>query len=176
MAGVVVEQSERDLVERGLYRADLGQDVDAVAVVFDHSLHSTDLALDATEAVAEGVLGCGVAAGLGDGRAGHWGLLRGVDEERLAYPQGVWYSPLAHTPLPYQFLRMTDTIQTREYTVHGMTCAHCVRSVREEVSEIPRASAVDVDLASGRLTVTGICVEDDAVRSAVAEAGYEVAE
>jgi copper chaperone CopZ len=65
--------------------------------------------------------------------------------------------------------------ETRIYAVHGMTCDHCVLSVREEVSEIGGVSAVDVELASGRLTVTGRQVSDDAVRDAVAEAGYEVA-
>jgi copper chaperone len=65
--------------------------------------------------------------------------------------------------------------ETRDYTVTGMTCSHCVLSVREEVSEVPGVSAVDVDLVSGRLTVTGQQVSDDAVREAVAEAGYEVA-
>jgi copper chaperone CopZ len=64
--------------------------------------------------------------------------------------------------------------QTREYAVDGMTCAHCVLSVREEVSEVPGVSAVDVDLASGRMTVAGDDISDDAVRAAVAEAGYEV--
>jgi copper chaperone CopZ len=61
----------------------------------------------------------------------------------------------------------------RVYTVAGMTCGHCVMSVREEVSEIAGVQAVDVDLASGRLTVTGD-VSDEAVKGAVAEAGYEV--
>jgi copper chaperone CopZ len=65
--------------------------------------------------------------------------------------------------------------ETRIYAVHGMTCDHCVLSVREEVSEVGGVSAVDVELASGRLTVTGRQVSDDAVRDAVAEAGYEVA-
>jgi copper chaperone len=69
---------------------------------------------------------------------------------------------------------MTHTIQTRDYTVRGMTCAHCVLSVREEVSEVPGVSTVDVDLASGRMTVAGDDVRDDAVRAAVANAGYEV--
>jgi copper chaperone len=55
-----------------------------------------------------------------------------------------------------------------------MTCAHCVLSVREEVAEIPGVTAVNVDLASGRLTVTGDDVRDEAIRAAVAEAGYEV--
>ena len=65
--------------------------------------------------------------------------------------------------------------ETRDYTVDGMTCSHCALSVREEVSDVPGVSAVDVDLVCGRLTVTGQQVSDDAVRDAVAEAGYEVA-
>ena len=72
---------------------------------------------------------------------------------------------------------MTEPTQpeTRTFTVEGMTCSHCVLSVREEVSEVPGVSAVDVDLGSGRLTVTGRNLSDDAVEGAVAEAGYEVA-
>jgi copper chaperone CopZ len=65
--------------------------------------------------------------------------------------------------------------ENRDYTVQGMTCDHCVLSVREEVAEVPGVSAVDVDLASGRLTVTGRDLSDVAVYDAVAEAGYEVA-
>jgi copper chaperone len=63
----------------------------------------------------------------------------------------------------------------REMIVVGMTCDHCVLSVREEVSEVPGVTAVDVDLASGRLTVAGTGFTDAAVKAAVAEAGYEVA-
>ena len=70
---------------------------------------------------------------------------------------------------------MSQTEPIREYVVEGMTCAHCVLSVREEVSEVPGVSEVDVDLASGRLTVAGSGIDDDAVRAAVVEAGYEVA-
>lgn len=69
----------------------------------------------------------------------------------------------------------TENAETRDYTVEGMTCSHCVLSVREEVSAVPGVRAVDVDLASGRLTVSGSGIDDDAVRAAVAEAGYEVA-
>lgn len=61
------------------------------------------------------------------------------------------------------------------YTVTGMTCGHCVRSVTEEVTEIPGVTGVDVDLDSGLLTVTSEEPVDDAlVRAAVAEAGYQV--
>lgn len=62
---------------------------------------------------------------------------------------------------------------TRHYAVHGMTCDHCVRSVTEEVFEVPGVAAVDVDLGSGEMTVTGDGLDDDAIAAAVADAGYE---
>ena len=64
--------------------------------------------------------------------------------------------------------------QSHTYTVSGMTCSHCVLSVREEVSEVAGVQDVDVDLSTGRLTVTGESVSDEAVAAAVADAGYEV--
>ena len=71
---------------------------------------------------------------------------------------------------------MTDSSTqptTRTYTVTGMTCAHCVASVTEEVSEVEGVTDVAVDLASGSLTVTSDQpVPDDSVRAAVEEAGY----
>ena len=67
-------------------------------------------------------------------------------------------------------------MSTATYTVTGMTCGHCVSAVTEEVTAVPGVTAVDVDLASGRLTVTSDApVDDDAVRAAVDEAGYELA-
>jgi len=62
------------------------------------------------------------------------------------------------------------------WTVTGMTCGHCVQSVTEEVSGVPGAQEVEVDLASGVLTVSSDQPLDDAaVRAAVEEAGYQVA-
>lgn len=67
-------------------------------------------------------------------------------------------------------------MSTATYTVVGMTCAHCVVSVTEEVSGVPGVRDVDIDLATGALTVTGESTLDDAaVRAAVEEAGYELA-
>ncbi len=65
--------------------------------------------------------------------------------------------------------------QTREFTVSGMTCRHCVQSVEEEVREVAGVTGVEVELDTGRLAVSGEGVDDDAVRAAVREAGYEVA-
>jgi copper chaperone CopZ len=60
-------------------------------------------------------------------------------------------------------------------TVSGMTCGHCVASVTEEVQEIPGVEQVDVVLETGALTVTSAePLDDETVRSAVEEAGYQL--
>jgi len=67
-------------------------------------------------------------------------------------------------------------MSTATYTVTGMTCAHCVNAVSEEVGAVPGVTAVEVDLASGALTVTSDApVDDAAVAAAVDEAGYALA-
>jgi copper chaperone CopZ len=62
---------------------------------------------------------------------------------------------------------------SRQYRISGLSCSHCVASVREEVESLPGVEDAHVDLASGRLTVQGDA-EIDAIRAAVREAGYEV--
>ncbi len=62
---------------------------------------------------------------------------------------------------------------TSTYHVEGMTCGHCVNSVRDEVAKIAGVEAVDVDLATGRLQIassTAVAAAD--VLAAVDEAGY----
>jgi copper chaperone CopZ len=67
-------------------------------------------------------------------------------------------------------------MSSTSYSVVGMTCGHCANSVSEEVSQVPGVTHVDVDLASGGLTVTSDTeVDDDAIQAAVEEAGYQVA-
>ena len=67
-------------------------------------------------------------------------------------------------------------MSTATYTVVGMTCGHCVNSVTEEIGQVPGVTDVNVDLASGALTVRSEAdVDDSAVRAAVEEAGYQVA-
>ncbi|MCP2363245.1 copper ion binding protein [Nonomuraea thailandensis] len=69
------------------------------------------------------------------------------------------------------------TMSTATYTVHGMTCGHCVSSVKEEVSEVAGVTNVEVDLASGLLTVDSDGpVERARIAAAVEDAGYELAD
>jgi copper chaperone CopZ len=60
------------------------------------------------------------------------------------------------------------------YRVQGMTCAHCVAAVTEEVGRIPGAEHVDVDLESGTLAISGEDIDAAEVRAAVEEAGYSL--
>ncbi|GAA1687420.1 heavy-metal-associated domain-containing protein [Microbacterium sediminicola] len=64
---------------------------------------------------------------------------------------------------------------TFTYQVTGMTCGHCERSVREEVSQIPGVEVLDVSATNGTLSLSADSVDDAAVREAVNEAGYEAA-
>lgn len=68
-------------------------------------------------------------------------------------------------------------MSTATYTVKGMTCDHCVSSVREEVGEIPGVTSVEVSLESGVLTVESDSpIERTDIVTAVKTAGYEVAD
>lgn len=58
-------------------------------------------------------------------------------------------------------------------TVTGMTCAHCVASVTEEVTEVPGVQSVEVVLETGQLTVVSAApIPEEAIAAAVSEAGY----
>ncbi|MDN5744299.1 MAG: cation transporter [Nocardioidaceae bacterium] len=64
---------------------------------------------------------------------------------------------------------------TQTYTVTGMTCAHCVSSVTEELREITGVEDVAVDLATGAVSVTSAePLQESAVKDAVEEAGYQL--
>ncbi|WP_378734025.1 heavy-metal-associated domain-containing protein [Nocardia brasiliensis] len=62
------------------------------------------------------------------------------------------------------------------YTVTGMTCGHCVSSVKAEIGKIDGVTSVDVDLATGAVKVDSTApIADTDIAAAVDEAGYEVA-
>ena len=65
---------------------------------------------------------------------------------------------------------------TRTYTVNGMTCEHCVHAITGEVSKIAGVSDVTVDLTGKTVAVTADTIDEAAVRAAIDEAGYVVAD
>ncbi|MBC6450882.1 heavy-metal-associated domain-containing protein [Actinokineospora xionganensis] len=65
--------------------------------------------------------------------------------------------------------------ESTTYTVTGMTCGHCVQSVRDEVGRIDGVTSVKVDLPTGAVTVeSDRDLAEAEVRAAVEEAGYEL--
>ena len=59
------------------------------------------------------------------------------------------------------------------YRVDGMSCEHCVVAVTGEVGDVAGVTAVDVDLTSKLVTVSGAAIDDAAVVAAIDEAGYD---
>lgn len=60
----------------------------------------------------------------------------------------------------------------QSFKVTGMTCAHCVRAVTDAVRGVDAAADVKVDLAEGRVTVSGGTATAAQVASAIAAEGY----
>lgn len=68
-----------------------------------------------------------------------------------------------------------ETMSTLTYSVPGVSCAHCQAAITEEVSTLAGVDAVDVDLETKTVTVTGDPLDQAAIIAAIDEAGYEVA-
>ena len=70
----------------------------------------------------------------------------------------------------------TEIDRTIELSVDGMTCGHCVMSVKEELGEIPGVKNVEVILISGATSkgtgLTDTPLDDAALGDAVSEAGF----
>ncbi len=65
---------------------------------------------------------------------------------------------------------------TRSYRVTGMTCGHCAGAVTQEVGSLPGVIDVQVEIASGDVTVTSTRpLTDDEISAAIDEAGYDLA-
>jgi copper chaperone CopZ len=65
--------------------------------------------------------------------------------------------------------------ETVTYRVPRMTCEHCRAAVTNELSSVAGVESVAVDLDEKLVTVRGSSLEDAALRTAIDEAGYEVA-
>ncbi|WEV27679.1 heavy-metal-associated domain-containing protein [Streptomyces sp. 71268] len=75
---------------------------------------------------------------------------------------------------PTESRQSADDITT-VYTVTGMTCGHCEGAVTEEVSALDGVTSVKAEAASGQVTVVSTAaLDDEAVRAAIDEAGYEL--
>ncbi|GGZ73139.1 MULTISPECIES: heavy-metal-associated domain-containing protein [Streptomyces] len=64
---------------------------------------------------------------------------------------------------------------TTVYKVSGMTCGHCEGAVSNEVSALDGVTSVQAVAKTGEVTVVSAApLDEEAVRAAVDEAGYEL--
>jgi copper chaperone CopZ len=70
----------------------------------------------------------------------------------------------------------TEGSVTTVYRVTGMSCGHCEGAVSSEISEISGVTSVKAVASTGEVTVvSGAPLDEEAVRAAVDEAGFELA-
>ncbi|GGW79226.1 heavy-metal-associated domain-containing protein [Streptomyces lomondensis] len=72
----------------------------------------------------------------------------------------------------------TDTTGsvTTVYKVSGMSCGHCEGAVSGELSQLSGVSSVTAVASTGEVTVVSTApLDDETVRAAVDEAGFELA-
>ncbi|MGW0813904.1 heavy-metal-associated domain-containing protein [Streptomyces viridiviolaceus] len=69
----------------------------------------------------------------------------------------------------------TPVSVTTVYKVSGMSCGHCEGAVSGEISELPGVGSVKAVASTGEVTVVSeVPLDDEAVRAAVDEAGFEL--
>ena len=66
--------------------------------------------------------------------------------------------------------------ETLRYRVPGVSCGHCRAAIASEVGRVPGVQSVEVDLEAKTVAVEGIGLDDTALRGAIDDAGYDVAE
>ena len=66
-------------------------------------------------------------------------------------------------------------MSTSTVTVSGMTCGPCASSVRKAVGGIAGVISVDVDLASGQVTIdSNDAIDANSIKNAVEGAGFQM--
>ncbi len=58
--------------------------------------------------------------------------------------------------------------------IEGMSCGHCVMHVQSALEGVPGVASAKVDLLERSAMVEGDAFDDQALRAAVADAGYKV--
>ncbi len=65
-------------------------------------------------------------------------------------------------------------MKVQTLSISGMTCGHCVMSVKKELSKVEGLTINSVKIGSAEVTVDESKVTDQKLQEAVAEAGYSV--
>ncbi|HEY8363332.1 MAG TPA: copper ion binding protein [Tissierellaceae bacterium] len=60
--------------------------------------------------------------------------------------------------------------------VEGMSCSHCEMAVKKAVGALAGVKSVEVDLKTKKVEVEGENLNDNLIKEAIEEAGYDVVE
>ncbi|HAP35684.1 MAG TPA: copper chaperone [Bacteroidetes bacterium] len=65
-------------------------------------------------------------------------------------------------------------MKTVQLAIHGMTCGHCVMSLKKELSKIAGLTINSVEIGKANIEIDEIKVTHQSLQHAVEEAGYSV--
>ena len=68
---------------------------------------------------------------------------------------------------------MVRAMSELTFSVPGVSCDHCRAAIADEVGSLDGVHEVVVDLDAKRVVVRGERLDDDAVRAAIEDAGYD---
>ncbi len=63
-------------------------------------------------------------------------------------------------------------MKTQDLTIQGMSCGHCVMSVKKELGKIPGLKVEDVQIGKARVSFDETKVTEQDLSKAIEEAGY----
>jgi copper chaperone CopZ len=63
----------------------------------------------------------------------------------------------------------------RTYTINGMSCNHCVMSLRKELAQVEGLEVLNVGIGTATVAMDEAHVSDEQLRAAVERAGFVVA-
>jgi copper chaperone len=63
-------------------------------------------------------------------------------------------------------------MQTERFSVANVKCGGCAANIRKGLGELPGVQAVEVDVAAGRVTVSGASLARDRIAAKLGEIGY----
>ncbi len=63
-------------------------------------------------------------------------------------------------------------METQVVHADKIKCGGCAAAIQEALSKLPGVSGVEVEVASGKVTVSGEGLDPQQIRQALSEAGY----
>lgn len=65
-------------------------------------------------------------------------------------------------------------MKSQELKIEGMSCGHCVMSVRKELSQLVGMAVEDVQIGKAKVTYDESKLTEDAIAAAIDAAGYRL--